>query len=59
VSSYMDRYLDWLESTTPAERLAGPVAEPGGGPAVDDPDPDWLYDSDGHPVEHVGPGEGA
>ena len=34
------------------DQAAAPVAEPGGGPDVDDPDPDWLYDSDGRPVEY-------
>ena len=30
---------------------SGPIADPGGGPEVSDPDPAWLYDFAGRPAE--------
>jgi hypothetical protein len=40
---YMDRYLDWLESTTPEERLAAarPVPGPSREEAAAEEDESW------------------
>jgi hypothetical protein len=47
-------YAAALARSAGPEPVSRPSCERAGGPEVDDPDPDWLYDSAGRHVEYAG-----